>query len=109
MADRISIDAPMTLTDHQLVYALQAIVIRVCPPAPARAAMLRDELQRVCRLSDSRNSRVRDLKAMAEQVISAAPGSPEMSRARVDAADALADFAEWRLACALADRRGEAA
>lgn len=106
MADRISTDAPLTLTDHRLIWATVAVVARVIEPTAAREAMLRDELARACRLSDSRNSHVRRLHAAAQAVADAAPG-PAALCALVEAGDELARFAEWRLGCALADSRTE--
>lgn len=110
MAERISADAPLSLADHRLVWALVAVVSRVHVAEAARAAMLRDELTRAVRQSDSRNSHVRILHECAAALLKAAPGSGEAVWARARSCQAIAEFAEWRMACALdkAEREGAA-
>lgn len=102
MAERISSNAPMTPADHWLAQALTVNLCRVTRERDARAEMMRDELARAWRASDSRNSHVRRLAAAAGALVGARPGSAAEVRALMEAGDALAEFAEWRLGLALA-------
>lgn len=109
MADQISSDGPLTLSDHRLVWALVAVVTRIHGQSAAREAFFRDELARAYRANESANSHVRRVHDAAGRVVAAEPGSGAMIWARAEASEALSAFAEWRLGCALAEKRGEVA
>lgn len=104
MAEKISPDVPMTTADHRLVYALTAVVCRVHEQGGARATLFADELMRAWRQCESRNAHVLRLHDAAGALIKSTTPA-DLGWARSRASQALAEFAEWRLALAIEQQR----